>query len=408
MPISPSPKRYTSFTHNINNDNNVRYNPDHQGLYGDRRHYSDIYPPRSRGGIGLGRSDANRIIEPKSYQDDILLPEEVKLSSRRFDELIKQNKDLKMELNRKNDEIDKWTILSSSLKTKLIKYTRLHEQDLLKIQSLNDEIQSLTAQFKLDRNDKNILTTPHLPPPSQEEDPLEKNVRNDDDDDEEIAESDRNEKLLRKIELLTDIIYKNQLKDRLEAATHSETVNDSNSHNAAPKDELLKPQQSQSQNKQYYPTEETILSQESFELKTLEEQIEKIKHRLSIKQENEQRKISLNKELRDLMLKLEPNSTIPASNMAHIYPANDLTRSCSSVEEISSLASTPTSLGSVEPKHHPRANRGHINGNNIKRKPSTRVEPPKDEYETPIRDKNSNFSPTKINNGDVTIDDMSL
>ncbi|CCC67485.1 hypothetical protein NCAS_0A09270 [Naumovozyma castellii] len=268
MNVSPTPKRYISGTFNPRRVPEPEYNNYHHN-YNNHNYQRDNLPRYD---------DVKRPYQ--DHLDDALLPDDAKRSNKTFDELVRHNRHLKERLEGKQQEVEKLTILSTSLKEKLIKYTTLTANS-------NDEIEILKRRIEdLEKENKRLRRRDEL---------FNEKIKEEDSDKKVFTETTEDDELLEKIEKLTAMILKHKQEQRNSGTTPAKTS-------------------WKEQNSKAYPTEETLLTQESLELKSLEDQVEKIRHKLALKRENEQRKISLNKELLKLKSSLEPSlSTFSAS-----------------------------------------------------------------------------------------------
>ena len=218
---------------------------------------------------------------------DRIVPEEYRVNSQMINKLIKQNKELTLQLDRKQDEIDRLNVLVGSLRGKLIKYTEL--------------------------NKKLGQTSTHPPRFSPDEDVLQVNKNR---QPRESREPDTRDSQLEN--RIGDIYSKLEALTNLMAGT---TLQSPPAVSQDQRDHVLRVPTSASVSHRPLhggASEDDILTQESAELKSLEDQIDLLKRKLLIKRENELRKLSLNKELLDLMDKLdvskpspEPASTSP-------------------------------------------------------------------------------------------------
>lgn len=220
-------------------------------------------------------STPKRFVYGNNDLNDRIVPEEYKYNSSMINELIKQNKDLQKQLMDKQEEIDRLNVLIGSFRAKLIKYTELNK----KLQ--RDQLQQLQSQTMFNPESERA-SSPHLRQPDEEYLQINKNNRQDDNKIDSIQE-----KLEALTKLVDQAIHRRQDDDRSNPIkTSSRMVSD-----------------------------DDIIISESQEFKQLQDQIDLLKRKLLIKKENELRKLSLNKELADLMeeLNMNINVTSPSS-----------------------------------------------------------------------------------------------
>lgn len=233
MNLSPTPRRYASRSKPMGSDNAFMY--------------SDPIDVRN------------------SANNDRIIPEEYRLNSQMINRLIKQNKELILKLDGKQEEIDRLNILVGSLRGKLIKYTEINK----KLES-ESRVSSGTTTTE---NEQDYIQVPKR--------------RSEATNREEVIHDDRINALNEKLDKLTKLVLQNN-------------VPTSSSPLQSP---TLLPTSS-SKRTVLSPSEEDIMCRESQELKQMEDQIDSLKRKLLIKRENELRKISLNQELLELMDKL--------------------------------------------------------------------------------------------------------
>ncbi|CUS20546.1 LAQU0S01e09076g1_1 [Lachancea quebecensis] len=253
MNISPTPKRYNSRGYEFPRSNDEAFHP------------------------------FNR--EPPMVPSERILPEEYRVNSQMINKLIKQNKDLTQQLDRKQDEIDRLNVLVGSLRGKLIKYTEL-----------NKKLEQTAAGARQSSPDDVLQVNRTRPREPAAGDP---------------RLDDRLSDLYSKLETLTELVAgsaaaERGVRDHAHAPSSGATRTPSSG--ASVFHRPLQPGAA---------SEDDILTQESAELKGLEDQIDLLKRKLLIKRENELRKLSLNKELLDLMEKLDvsrPAGAAPSSS----------------------------------------------------------------------------------------------
>ncbi|SCW04513.1 LAFE_0H15192g1_1 [Lachancea fermentati] len=193
---------------------------------------------------------------PPAPSADRIVPEEYRVNSQMINKLIKQNKQLTAQLEHKQDEIDRLNVLVGSLRGKLIKYTEL-----------NKKLSSAPAASPASSSS-----------PAASPDVLQVNKTRSGAARAAPALEDRVSDIYTKLDALTRLVAGERAPD------DPPRVRTPHLRSAS---------------------EDDILTQESAELKQLEDQIDLLKRKLLIKRENELRKLSLNKELLDLMEKLD-------------------------------------------------------------------------------------------------------
>ncbi|SCU92002.1 LAFA_0F07294g1_1 [Lachancea sp. 'fantastica'] len=236
---------------------------------------------------------------------DRILPEEYRVNSQMINKLIKQNKDLTLQLDRKQDEIDRMNVLIGSLRGKLIKYTELNKK--------------LNQNVNLGANNGN--STPaesmHQSPSFSPVDFLQVNKTRAKDPTVSAARASQLESrigdIYSKLDALTTLMTNSM--GGGPAQTSSET--DSRQARTRPNSSSTSTADSVLHRTMRMASEDDIITQESAELQNLEGQIDLLKRKLLIKRENELRKLSLNKELLDLMEKLDMSKpTLPTPDTA--------------------------------------------------------------------------------------------
>ncbi|SCU85235.1 LAMI_0C10550g1_1 [Lachancea mirantina] len=216
--------------------------------------------PTPRRYVSRGRDPLDPVSDRFRAGDrgDRIVPEEYRVNSQMINTLIKQNRELTAQLERKQEELDRVNVLVASLRGKLVKYTELNKR--------------LTQS--------GAVSPPEViqigkPPAASEPSASDNRIRD----------------IYDKLDALTALV-----RGSASASTPLHARAHSPGHTHAP------------------AHEEDILTMESAELKGLEDQIDVLKRKLLIKRENELRKLSLRKELLDLMEKLEVPQPAP-------YPA---------------------------------------------------------------------------------------
>ena len=233
MNLCPTPRRYASRSKPMGSDNAFMY--------------SDPIDVRN------------------SANNDRIIPEEYRLNSQMINRLIKQNKELILKLDGKQEEIDRLNILVGSLRGKLIKYTEMNKK--LETES---RVSSGTTTTENEQD--------YIQVPKRRSEPTNR---------EEVIHDDRINALNEKLDKLTKLVLQNNV-PASSSPLQSPTVLPTSS----------------SRRTVLSPSEEDIMCRESQELKQMEDQIDSLKRKLLIKRENELRKISLNQELLELMDKL--------------------------------------------------------------------------------------------------------
>ncbi|QEU59006.1 Spc42 [Kluyveromyces lactis] len=226
-------------------------------------------------------STPRRFVFGNNDANERIVPEEYKYNSSMINELIKQNKDLHKQITEKQEEIDRLNVLIGSFRAKLIKYTELNK----KMQQDQQEQQHNRHQsFEAKPRHKSEFTSESSSPVSNERDSeylqIKKNNRHDESKIDDIYQ---------KLELLTNLVN-----DAIHKQNNGEKREPSNFNSRIVSDD-------------------DIIISESQEFKQLQDQIDLLKRKLLIKKENELRKLSLNKELADLMDELSMNSS-PSTN----------------------------------------------------------------------------------------------
>ncbi|SCU94979.1 LADA_0G12662g1_1 [Lachancea dasiensis] len=261
MNLSPTPRRYNSRGYDI------------------PRAQDELFHPYNK--------------EPPMMPSDRIVPEEYRVNSQMINKLIKQNKDLTLQLDRKQDEIDRLNVLVGSLRGKLIKYTELNKK-------LHTQAQSQSQPQ---------VQSPDFPPVEA----LQiKKTRGSPEEASHSSAAFRESQvetrigdIYSKLEALTTLMTNSVGATSGTVPTTQHPSRPASNSPAAPESVLRRAVHGAS--------EDDILTQESAELKSLETQIDFLKRKLLIKRENELRKLSLNKELLDLMDKLDiSKSTIPS------------------------------------------------------------------------------------------------
>ncbi|SCU89278.1 LANO_0D04368g1_1 [Lachancea nothofagi CBS 11611] len=251
---------------------------------------------------------------------DRIIPEEYRVNSQMINKLIKQNKDLTLQLERKQDEIDRLNVLVGSLRGKLIKYTELNKK----------LSQNNASQPPVSSNQ-----SPYFSP----DDVLQVNKAR-------AKESSTSDS---KLETRIGDIY-----SKLDALTSLMTSTIGGNDNSAPRDSHVTSRQTRPSSSSatadsvihrslHAASEDEILTQESAELKSLENQIDLLKRKLLIKRENELRKLSLNKELLDLMDKLDMSK--PALGMQSSPPLENITNISPHCDQCHKSATQTTASG---------------------------------------------------------------
>ena len=254
MNISPTPKRYNSrareYPLNMEQENYHPYNYDFPRMSNINNNHNNNNPVTK---------------DPLPFSNDKIVPEEYKINSQMINKLIRQNRELVNKLETKQEEIDRLNVLVGSLRGKLIKYTELNKKLQEDLQRGNHNTTASTEE-----------TNDYIQLPK---------TRRQENNDDRISE------IYEKLDRLTKLVVSGQqptlsplpsppsVKQHTRATTTSARVTDTD-----------------------------IMCQESAELKELEDQIDGLKRKLLIKRENELRKLSLNKELLDLMGKLDLSS----------------------------------------------------------------------------------------------------
>ncbi|CDO95558.1 unnamed protein product [Kluyveromyces dobzhanskii CBS 2104] len=227
-------------------------------------------------------SSPKRFVYGQGDANDRIVPEEYKYSTAMINELIKQNKDLHKQVTGKQEEIDRLNVLIGSFRAKLIKYTELNkkmQQEQQKHQHRSNRNPSPEPQKKYRTNSDSQPSSPQLQSwQDRDSDYLQihKNVRQDDSKIDDIYQ---------KLELLTNLV--------------NDAVN--KKEGDAQRDNL--------KSNPRVVSDDDIIVSESQEFKQLQDQIDLLKRKLLIKKENELRKLSLNKELGDLMDELNMNAS---------------------------------------------------------------------------------------------------
>lgn len=204
--------------------------------------------------------------------NDRIVPDEYKYNSTMINELIKQNKDLQRQVIEKQDEIDRLNVLIGSFRAKLIKYTELNKK-LQKQHNVQPEYRSVS----------NVRVSSPVQVGSESGESLRigKNER---------LDENRIDDIYERLETLTKLVDNAVNKEKGMSAKYSNL-------NRGP------------------VSEDDIIVSESQEFKQLQDQIDLLKRKLFIKKENELRKLSLNKELADLMEELNMNgNNAPSSS----------------------------------------------------------------------------------------------
>lgn len=216
--------------------------------------------------FGFGQNDVN----------ERMVPEEYIYNSSMINELIKQNKDLHKQLTQKQEEIDRLNVLIGSFRAKLIKYTELNKKMQQQQQQQQQDIR-YSNNIPSYKSDSPHFSSPQDHQGSQAEHiQVKKNNR---------TEESKIDDIYEKLELLTKLVNEAVQKQH------------DGSRSGFSKQDIK------------IVNDDDIIVSESQEFKHLQDQIDILKRKLLIKKENELRKLSLNKELIDLMEELNMNSS---------------------------------------------------------------------------------------------------
>ncbi|SCV01178.1 LAME_0G14576g1_1 [Lachancea meyersii CBS 8951] len=282
-----------------------------------------------------------------------IIPEEYRVNSQMINKLIKQNKDLTQQLDRKQDEIDRMNVLIGSLRGKLIKYTELNKK--LSQQSTNNN------NNNNNNNNGAATTTRHqsqesgIPSPTfSPVDVLQVNKTRAKDSTASAARASQLETrisdIYSKLDALTTLMT-NSIGESAANLAHS---------NVGARQAHTRPNSSSTSTDSvlhrslHAASEDEILTQESAELKSLEGQIDLLKRKLLIKRENELRKLSLNKELLDLMDKLDMSKpTLPTHTTVDTAPHSEATPP--HCDQCHKTATSPTAANGRSHTHAPNS-----------------------------------------------------
>ncbi|CEP60833.1 Spc42p LALA0_S02e00650g [Lachancea lanzarotensis] len=246
-----------------------------------------------------------------------ILPEEYRVNSQMINKLIKQNKELTLQLDRKQDEIDRMNVLIGSLRGKLIKYTELNKKLNQNINRNNNHVNASAAATESMTHSES--QSPNFSPV----DFLQVNKTRTKDPTNPAARTSHLEArigdIYSKLDALTTLMTHSIGETGRSAASPStQTNSDSRATHTRPNSSSASTE-SVVHRSLRLASEDDIITQESAELQNLEGQIELLKRKLLIKRENELRKLSLNKELLDLMDKLDMSKpTLPTSHDAAV------------------------------------------------------------------------------------------
>lgn len=269
MNISPTPKRYAS----------------RSGQKFDNYYDENIYSyadPIGRNYYPRARSNGDRLI-----------PNEYKQSGQTLEDLVQQVKQLNTKLESKQQENERLNMLVNSLRAKLVKYTDLCEQYKSELNRKTSELYNrnvseheqdyIQVNKKRSNNQNGIINNGSNDSrvPSIQSESSSQSSSN--------TQNEGIDLLMVKMDRLYDI-----LANAKSSSTKADIPNSPNS-----------PLRTPNRSTTSIPSEQDILVRESREFKKLEAQVQEYQRRLNARQENEQRKISLQRQLLELQKMLD-------------------------------------------------------------------------------------------------------
>lgn len=233
---------------------------------------------------------------------DELLPEESRLSNDAINELIDMNRQLKKTLRDREDELDRYGRLTESLQSKLIKYTNLNnklEREKIELELENEKLIDINERLTNDLRTTSVAGDLKY---------SQKTRKGDDENTDDIfipkrghtfkdtTESNNTDLRKGSAEVLNkklDTLIEYLSEDKSGAKTGNSRQKERHDHWRLTDDD-----------------DDDIITRESLEIKNLEDQVEELRKKTLLKQENELRKISLSNELLELATKLSSDTTL--------------------------------------------------------------------------------------------------